>query len=209
METLFTGIIMGFSLAAPIGPVNIETIKRGFKSGLKPAIMFGTGAIFGDVFYCTLLLIGLVPLIASIPGLHKFLWGAGALIMTYLGWGGIKEFWQKKEFDMEEVREQQGAINNFTLGWVMAVFNPYAFMWHITAGGAFISAGVSKAGFLGGITSIGSFLVGVSMWLALLVFGIRKARPLITPVTMRMISGFSGVALWGFAVWFAANFAGV
>ena len=102
METLFTGILMGFSLAAPIGPVNIETIKRGFSFGVWPAIVFGLGALLGDMFYCVLLLIGLVPFLASIPGIEKILFGAGALIMLYLGWGGIKNSGSTKRWIWKE-----------------------------------------------------------------------------------------------------------
>lgn len=199
---------MGFSLAAPIGPVNIETIKRGFKSGIGSAIVFGVGAIMGDFVYCCLLLIGLVPFLAGIPGLQKILWGAGALMMAYLGWGGVKEFWQQKQLDLKEGSLPEGFRNNFSLGLAMAVFNPYALMWHITAGAAYVSTGVSKAGILGGIASVGSFLLGVSIWLLILVFVIHRARRFITPLTMRIISGVSGTALWGFAVWFAYNFIG-
>lgn len=206
METLVTGIIMGFSLAAPIGPVNIETIKRGFKSGIGTAAIFGLGALIGDLLYCLLLLIGLVPFLLGIPGLQRILWGSGALIMVYLGWEGIKGFCQQKELDITDEFEQDGIINNFSLGLAMAVINPYALMWYITAGGAYVSSGVAKAGILGGITSIASFLLGVSLWLALLIYGIYRARRLITATTMQMISGLSGIALWGFAAWFAFNF---
>lgn len=208
METLFTGIMMGFALAAPIGPVNIETIKRGFKSGIVPAMVFGAGAIMGDLFYCSLLLIGLVPFLAGIPGLQRILWAAGAIIMVYLGWGGVKEFLQRKDMDLHTGSETLVKKNGFSLGLAMAVFNPYALMWYITAGGAYVSTGVERAGVLGGITSIASFLLGVSLWLSLLIFVIHRARRLITPGSMRVISGLSGVALWGFAVWFALNFLG-
>ncbi|MGI6554995.1 MAG: LysE family translocator [Bacillota bacterium] len=211
METLFTGIIMGFLLAAPIGPVNIETIKRGFNAGLWPAIVFGSGALLGDLFYCILLLIGLVPFLAAIPDLERILWGGGAIIMVYLGWGGIKDFWQHKEINLEEDSPKAGTgmIRGFSLGIAMAVINPYALMWYITAGGAYVSTGLAKGGLLGGIASVGSFLFGVSLWLALLIFGIHKAKRLITPTTMRIISGVSGIALWGFAAWFALNFWGM
>ena len=102
-----------------------------------------------------------------------------------------------------------GLISGFALGVAMAVINPYALMWYITAGGAYVSTGLAKAGLLGGIASVGSFLFGVSLWLALLIFGIHKAKRLITPTTMRIISGVSGIALWSFAAWFALNFKGM
>jgi len=208
MDTLFTGIIMGFALAAPIGPVNIETIKRGFKSGLWSSVVFGAGAIMGDVIYCCLLLLGLVPFLAGIPGLQKVLWGAGALVMAYLGWEGIKDFRRQKEIELDESRETGKQVNGFALGIAMAVINPYALMWYITAGGAYVSTGVGNGGLMGGIVSIASFLLGVSIWLFLLVFSIHWARKLVTPAVMGMISGLSGLALWGFAVWFAMNFIG-
>jgi len=149
--------------------------------------------------------------LAAIPGLERILWGGGAIIMVYLGWGGIKDFWQHKEINLEEDSPKPGTgmVRSFSLGMAMAVINPYALMWYITAGGAYVSTGLAKAGLLGGIASVGSFLFGVSLWLALLIFGIHKAKRLITPTTMRIISGVSGIALWSFAAWFALNFKGM
>lgn len=205
MDILVAGIAMGFSLAAPVGPVNIETVKRGFHSGFRAAFSVGLGAFFGDALYCVLLLAGLVPFIAGIPGLERVLWGIGSLIMLYLGWGGIKEFWSKDTVDLSGGRPA-GAAGNMAVGFTAAFFNPYAFLWYLTAGGAFVSTGVSRGGMEGGTAAVLSFLSGVFLWMLLLAAGVHWARRYITPFTMRVISGLSGVALWGFAVWFAVKF---
>lgn len=200
---------MGFALAAPIGPVNIETIKRGFKSGIWSSVIFGAGAITGDFIYCCLLLLGLVPFLVGIPGLERVLWGAGALVMAYLGWEGISDFRRHKEIDMSSGSETGRKVNGFSLGVAMAVVNPYALMWYITAGGAYVSTGVAQGGVMGGVVAIASFLLGVTIWLSLLIFAIHKARRLITPAAIGMISGLSGLALLGFSVWFGIVFLGL
>jgi len=40
MNTIIRGIILGLSITAPVGPTNIEVIRRGMRDGWKSAVTF-------------------------------------------------------------------------------------------------------------------------------------------------------------------------
>jgi threonine/homoserine/homoserine lactone efflux protein len=53
--TLLQNVLLGLTLAAPIGPVNVEIIKRGLNAGFRQAFLTGTGAMCADATYLTLI----------------------------------------------------------------------------------------------------------------------------------------------------------
>lgn len=69
MEFLIKGLILGFSIAAPVGPIGIHCIRKTFQfgrlsglfSGLEAAVadlMYGIIAAFGFTFISNVLLAG-------------------------------------------------------------------------------------------------------------------------------------------------------
>ena len=59
MSQILQNIVLGISLAAPIGPANIAVIRRGLKYGFLPAFLVGLGVVFADMTYLLLIYFGL------------------------------------------------------------------------------------------------------------------------------------------------------
>lgn len=52
MFTLFfKGLIIGFAIAAPVGPIGVLCIQRSLHDGFKIGLMTGLGAAFADGIY--------------------------------------------------------------------------------------------------------------------------------------------------------------
>lgn len=51
MSVLFSYIILGISLSAPIGPINAAQLDRGARHGFMHAWILGLGAMFADLVY--------------------------------------------------------------------------------------------------------------------------------------------------------------
>ena len=82
--TLVQNILLGLSLAAPIGPVNLEIIKCGLNSGFKQAFLTGFGAMCADTTYLILIFFGLTSFL-NFAFMKIFLGIAGSIILVYLG----------------------------------------------------------------------------------------------------------------------------
>jgi threonine/homoserine/homoserine lactone efflux protein len=52
-------IILGVSLAAPVGPINIEMVKRGIEKGFWHAWLVGLGGMTADIFFMMIIYCGL------------------------------------------------------------------------------------------------------------------------------------------------------
>lgn len=81
--TLVQNILLGLTLAAPIGPVNLEIIKRGLNSGFKQAFLTGAGAMCADTTYLILIFFGLTSFL-NFAFMKIFLGIAGSIILIYL-----------------------------------------------------------------------------------------------------------------------------
>ncbi|MGM2834842.1 LysE family transporter, partial [Bacillus cereus group sp. Bce025] len=44
-------IVLGISLAAPVGPINIEMLKRGIERGFWDAWVVGIGGMTADILF--------------------------------------------------------------------------------------------------------------------------------------------------------------
>ena len=65
MSTLLRGIILGLSITAPVGPTNIEVIRRGVRDGWRSAAAFCSGVMVALVIYLVLVVFGLSALAES------------------------------------------------------------------------------------------------------------------------------------------------
>ncbi len=55
-------IVLGISLAAPVGPINIEMLKRGIERGFWHAWVVGIGGMTADILFMLLIYFGLSSL---------------------------------------------------------------------------------------------------------------------------------------------------
>ena len=79
------GLIIGFAIAAPVGPIGILCIQRALHDGFKIGLMTGMGAALADGTYGLIAGLGLTA-ISSILIDHQF-WIRliGGLFLLYLG----------------------------------------------------------------------------------------------------------------------------
>jgi len=59
IEHFFKGVIIGFSIAAPVGPIGILCIRRSLNDGWVMGMMSGLGAACADTLYGVLQYLGL------------------------------------------------------------------------------------------------------------------------------------------------------
>lgn len=82
--------LTGWAVAAPIGPVNLEIIRRGLRHGALAGVMVGAGACCVDGAYMLLFSLGVRAAAgSSILMAGLFLLGGG--LLTWLGYGALRE----------------------------------------------------------------------------------------------------------------------
>lgn len=59
MDFFFKGMILGFAIAAPVGPIGVLCIRRTLQYGRLSGLFSGLGAAFADMFFGAIAVFGL------------------------------------------------------------------------------------------------------------------------------------------------------
>ena len=111
------------TLAAPIGPVSVEMIKRGLRHGFLAAFSVRLGGALGNSLCLLAAYYGLSFLI-SYPFLFNGVGIIGALLLIYMGYKSLKKTADDLSFD-----ETTNMTNGIRWGLYLAIANPFAFIF--------------------------------------------------------------------------------
>ncbi len=81
-----TGLAIGFSIAAPVGPVGLMCIQRTLSGGRLNGLFTGLGAACADAFYGAVAGFGLTIISSFLMGQQAWLKLFGGLFLVWLGW---------------------------------------------------------------------------------------------------------------------------
>src|SRR4029077_8267163 len=79
------GLIIGFAIAAPVGPIGILCIQRSLHDGFKIGLMTGMGAALADGTYGLIAGFGLTAISALLIHYQIAIRIIGGLYLLYLG----------------------------------------------------------------------------------------------------------------------------
>lgn len=83
---LFKGLIIGFAIAAPVGPVGVICIRRSLAQGGWYGFVSGLGAATADALYGCIAAFGFVWLTNLLIGYQMWLQLFGGVLLTWIGW---------------------------------------------------------------------------------------------------------------------------
>jgi threonine/homoserine/homoserine lactone efflux protein len=79
------GIIIGFSIAAPVGPVGLLCLRRALTDGRLVGFISGLGAATADAIYGAIAAFGLSAIIAALNHYHQAIQLFGGVFLLYMG----------------------------------------------------------------------------------------------------------------------------
>lgn len=188
-EWIWKGMLLGLSIAAPIGPISILCIKKTLASGLKAGFFSGLGAATADAVYGFIAGFGLFwlsDLFLQFKGIIQLL---GGLFICYLG---IKFMQSGGQVQIQEQDTRQSSLFSYFVAFLLTLSNPMTILFFVGvfgASGILFSHASSDVPLLVGGVFIGSMiwwllLVGA---VALLQIRLLKARHL---ALINKLSGF-------------------
>lgn len=197
--TLIQNILLGLTLAAPIGPVNVEIIKRGLSSGFLQAFLTGAGAMCADATYLTLIFFGLTAFLNN-AFMTNFLGISGSFILIYLGAMSVRDYFRKTT--QPDAGRQRIFKYSFVAGFALAIASPMTIVWWTGIFGALMaSQGSVKASFSAFVSCL-SILLGCFLWVFFLASALHWGKKIISEKTTRVISIIAGLFLIGFGIYF-------
>ncbi|MGA3891805.1 LysE family translocator [Ralstonia nicotianae] len=84
-------MVMGFCIAAPVGPIGMLCIQRSLTRGFRSGFATGIGAACADGIYGLLGALGIAGVAAALPILSVALKICGGMFLVWLAWGIARE----------------------------------------------------------------------------------------------------------------------
>lgn len=189
------GLIIGFSIAAPVGPIGVLCIRRTLAHGRLAGFVSGLGAASADAVYGSIAAFGLTAISAFLINQRIWLQLAGGAFLIYLG---IRMF-TAKPASQPANSQSSGLVRNYLSTFILTLTNP---MTIISFAAIFAGLGLGQAeGDLSGAIQLvaGVFLGSAAWWLTLsFLVGIFKER--VNLVTLQWINRVAGLIIIVFGI---------
>jgi L-lysine exporter family protein LysE/ArgO len=177
MNSYISSILLGVTLAAPLGPVGTEVIKRSFRQGFWSAYIVALGSVFGDAACLLVSYLGLTHVL-QLPVAKVCIWSVGSLMLLYLAWSNLKTVLRPDSlFETSKTRN----TNAFLLGFLLAIANPLSMAFWFGIFGAMMGETVESSGysFLSFLPHTG-ILIGVILWFSFLCISLGLFRRILS-----------------------------
>jgi threonine/homoserine/homoserine lactone efflux protein len=195
IRLLLKGLIIGFSIAAPVGPIGVLCIRRTLAQGRACGLVTGLGAATADAFYGSIAAFGLTFISTALVNQQAWLRIVGGAFLVYLG---ARTFFARPAERTEPAREG-GLWAAFGSTFFLTLTNPMTILSF-----AAVFAGLGAVGASGGYASAGLLVAGVfagsSFWWLLLSGGTGLLRSRIGGGALRWVNRVSGGVIAGFGL---------
>jgi len=192
---LVKGFIIGFSIAAPVGPIGVLCIRRTLSDGRLIGLVSGLGAATADAFYGSVAGFGLTLVSAFLIGEQVWIRLVGGAFLCYLG---VKTFLSRPASQAAAV-QGGGLLGAYISTLFLTLTNPLTILSF-----AAIFAGLGLAAGVGNYASAGALIAGVFLgsatWWLLLSGGVSLLRRQFDQRAMRWVNRFSGLIILGFGL---------
>jgi threonine/homoserine/homoserine lactone efflux protein len=196
MDYLLKGVVIGFAIAAPVGPIGILCIKRTLIGGRLSGFYTGLGAALADTIYGCIGAFGLTLISSFLLGIGGWLKGIGGLFLLYLG---LKTYLEKPAKEREDVREL-GHLKDFITTFFLTLTNPMTILSYMA-----ILAGLGLAETQGNYTSAGLLVFGVFLgslaWWLVLAELVTLFRKRVSGKVFLWINRLAGVIIIAFGIY--------
>lgn len=130
LHMLFYAITLGLGAAIPIGPVNLEIIRRNLRYSTKAGILLGFGASCTDLTYVVFLCLGAMTLLNHAIILNS-IGIIGSFILAWFGYSALRHSTPGGDADNDNAaKNNQPALwKNWRDGYLMTALNPMTILF--------------------------------------------------------------------------------
>lgn len=188
------GLVIGLSIAAPVGPIGVLCIRRTLAAGRLVGLASGLGAATADAIYGCMAAFGLTFLSSFLISKQLWLSLVGGIFLCYLGWRTFRA----RPAAMGGDTGDGGLAAAYASTFILTLTNP---MTILSFAAVFAGLGVGAAsGYAGALLTVCGVFCGSALWWLMLSFGVGLVRRQIDQSKMVLINRISGIIIVGFGV---------
>ncbi len=194
-DYLIKGFLIGLSIAAPVGPIGVLTIKRTLTEGRISGFVTGMGAAFADAAYGAVAGFGLIAISSFLISHELVIKLIGGLFLFYLG---VRSFLSKPA-TKEATDDSKGLLNNFISTFFLTLTNPSTILSFIAIFAGLGLASSSTDYFSSTAIVFGVFM-GSAIWWFILSSIVSIFRHKIIHERLVWVNRLSGLVLGSFGL---------
>ena len=192
--------MIGFSIAAPVGPIGVLCIRRTLAEGRITGLVSGLGAATADAIYGSIAGFGLAFISNFLVSQQVWLRLVGGAFLLYLG---IRTLLAKPS-EQAAATHGSGLPGAYASTFLLTLTNPITILSFVA-----IFAGLGLAGTASHYASAGVLVLGVfigsAVWWFLLSGGVGLFRDKFNPRALLWVNRISGLIILGFGIFALAS----
>ena len=199
MDALLKGLVIGFAIAAPVGPIGVLCIRRSLAQSAVMGFATGLGAATADGLYGAVAAFCLTAISATLLEQKLWLSAVGGAFLVYLG---VKTFMAKPAD-----AAAQGSAASVAAAYASTVFltlaNPATILSFVAV---FAGLGLGRLGqdFVAATIMVLGVFLGSALWWLILSATAGGLRTRLASNWMVWVNRCSGAIVLGFGIWAVA-----
>lgn len=199
MSYFFRGLIIGFSIAAPVGPIGALCIRRSLAEGQLVGLLTGLGAATADAVYGAIAAFGLTAVSGALVSYRTWLGLLGGVFLCYLG---VRTLVTAPQATTTASRRQRMA-SAYASTFMLTLTNPMTILSFVAIfAGLGLASGVD---FDRATTLVVGVFAGSAAWWLLLSTGTAMLRSKLSDTSMRLVNHVSGSIIVAFGIYAIAT----
>jgi len=196
MSSFVQGAVLGFSIAAPVGPIGLLCIRRTITDGRLAGFVSGVGAAAADTLYGLVAATGLSAVTEFLVGHRLWFQSAGGVFLLWLGWRIVRSSAPVEPAAAGAARNLAAAFGST---FALTALNPMTIVAFL---GVFAGLTVRAEGTRGAAFQlVAGVFIGSALWwliLSLLAGGLRDR---LRPALLHRVNVAAGAVVAGFGLW--------
>lgn len=190
------GFLIGFAIAAPVGPIGVLCIRRTLANGRLIGFLSGLGAATADMFYGAVAAFGLTAIQNILVGQQFWLHLLGGFFLLYLG---LRTFLARPAEKPAATGSKSGLLSVYLSTFGLTLTNPATIISFTVVFAGILPSSTIVHGPSSIALVLGVFSGSAAWWLTLSgIIGWLRER--FTPAWMTWVNRLAGAVIFGFGI---------
>jgi len=192
------GLILGFSVAAPVGPIGLLCIQRTLGRGRLHGFVSGLGAATADTLYGLVAALGLTAVTTALLGVQAWLQLAGGIFLIWLGLRTMLA--NPKNAGVAGPDDRTRLVPAYLSILALTLANPATILSFVAV---FSRLGIGAPGGGAGpaVALVAGVFLGSAAWWLLLSFLAGIFRDRINNAGLRAVNLLAGLSIIALGIW--------
>ena len=195
MLFLIKGIVLGFSIAAPVGPIGLLCIRRSLANGMRNGFISGLGAATADAIYGFIAALGISTVSIFLVDHQSYLRIIGGVFLLYLGYTTFKS----EPAEVAANASGEGLIGAYASTLFLTITNPMTIM-SFAAVFAGLGIGVIGENYISSFFLVIGVFIGSMLWWLILTGMVNVLRHNLDRKRLKLVNQLSGLIITSFGI---------